>query len=147
MNRRKLIRKVAVGGMTLVVIPSVLVSCEKETETDNGTGNNTGGGGIGSALTVDLTLPANAALNNTGGFIVVSNVIVINKGGGNFTALSALCTHAGCTVSYSAAANNLPCGCHGSLFDIGGSVLNGPATLPLAVYPVSKSGNILTITR
>ncbi|MBM3421584.1 MAG: Rieske (2Fe-2S) protein [Bacteroidetes bacterium] len=138
MNRREVIRKVAMGGTTLVVLPAMLASCEKEPD---------GPGGGGNDLTIDLGLPANAALNNTGGFIVTNNIIVINTGSGNYTALSAVCTHAGCTVSYSAAANNLPCACHGSLFAIGGAVINGPATSPLAVYPVSKSGSILTITR
>ena len=145
MNRRELIRKVALGGTTLVVLPSVLASCEKEPDpVDNNTGGN---GSSGSGLQVDLTLPAYSALNNNGGYVVVSGVIVINTGGGNYTALSALCTHAGCTVSYNAASNNLPCACHGSLFTIGGAVVTGPATQPLAVYPVTKSGNILTIQK
>jgi len=146
MNRREIIRKFIVGGTTLVVLPTFLASCEKDPEAggDNNTG---GGGGSGSTLQLDLTLPAYAALNNTGGFVVVSNAIVINTGGGNYTALSAICTHSGCPVSYNAASNNLPCGCHGSLFTIAGAVVNGPATSPLAVYTVSKSGNILTIQR
>ena len=145
MNRREVIRKVALGGTTLVVLPSVLASCEKEPDPVNNTGGNGSTGG--TSLQVDLTLPAYSALSNDGGYVVVSGVIVINTGGGNFTALSALCTHAGCTVSYSAASNNLPCACHGSLFTIGGAVVNGPATQPLAVYPVTRSGNVLTIQR
>jgi len=140
MKRRELLRKVVVGGTTLLVIPAVLQACKKDTDTADETGG-------GSKLTVDLSNPDNAALNKAGGYIIVSNVIVINKGNDNYTAMSSICTHAGCTVSYSAAANNLPCPCHGSLFDIGGAVLKGPATKPLTVYPVSKSGNILTITR
>lgn len=144
MNRREVIRKFAIGGTTLVVLPSVLASCEKDPEP--GDNNNAGGGG-GSALTIDLALPANAALANTGGYVVASNVIVINTGGGNYTALSAVCTHSGCIVSYNSTANNLPCACHGSLFTIGGAVVNGPATSPLAAYPVTKTGNTLSIQR
>ena len=145
MNRREVIRKFALGGTTLVVLPSVLASCEKDPDpADN---NNTGGSGSGTALQIDLALPAYAALSNTGGYVVASNVIVINTGGGNYTALSALCTHSGCQVSYNAASNNLPCACHGSLFTIAGAVVNGPAATPLTVYPVSKSGNILSIQR
>lgn len=145
MNRREVIRTFALGGTTLVILPSVLASCEKDTEpADN---NNPGGGSGTGSLQIDLALPAYAALANTGGYTVVSNVIVINTGGGNYTALSSLCTHSGCTVSYNASANNLPCPCHGSLFTIGGAVVTGPAASPLAVFPVTKSGNILSIQR
>ncbi|MBE0676498.1 MAG: Rieske (2Fe-2S) protein [Bacteroidales bacterium] len=84
---------------------------------------------------------------NSGGFVTVSNIIVINTGSGNYTALSSVCTHEGCAVTYNSSANNLPCPCHGSVFAIGGSVLNGPATQPLKVYPVTKTGNTLSIQR
>lgn len=145
MNRRELIRKVALGGTTLVVLPSVLASCEKEPDPGD---NNTGGNGSsGSGLQVDLTLPAYSALNSDGGFVVVSGVIVINTGGGNYTALSSVCTHAGATVAYNPSTNNIFCSSHGSVFAIGGSVITGPATQSLAVYPVTRSGNILTIQR
>lgn len=144
MNRREIIRKFLLGGTTLVVLPSVLASCEKE--PGPGGNNNTGGSG-NTPLQIDLTQSAYAALNNSGGSVIVSNVIVINTGGGNFTALSSVCTHAGATVTYNAAANNIFCSQHGSVFAIGGSVVTGPATSALAVYPVTKTGDILTIQR
>jgi cytochrome b6-f complex iron-sulfur subunit len=60
-------------------------------------------------------------------------------------ALSSICTHQGCTIGYSPSANNFPCPCHGSVFSTSGSVLNGPAPTAVKSYPVSQTGNILTI--
>ena len=43
------------------------------------------------------------------------------------------------------ASNTLPCPCHGSVFNIDGSVMNGPASTPLRVYPASLDANKLVI--
>ncbi len=51
-------------------------------------------------------------------------------------ALSSRCTHLGCTVRYEPATRRFPCPCHGSVFDLEGQVLHGPAERPLERYPV-----------
>jgi len=73
-----------------------------------------------------------------------------------FVALSAVCTHLGCTVSYADAGTMTACGtvpgagfwcsCHCSQFAIDGSVLVGPASMPLPKYALSFDGATLTIT-
>ncbi len=54
-------------------------------------------------------------------------------------AISAICTHLGCTVNK--AGENYECPCHGSKFNGGGYVLKGPATAPLDRVELSLSGD------
>lgn len=51
---------------------------------------------------------------------------------GNVHACSAVCTHLGCLVKFNTAERTWDCPCHGSRFSIDGTVLDGPATRPLA---------------
>lgn len=73
--------------------------------------------------------------------------ILINRGeGSNFYALDAECQHAGCVVPiFDEATGGSFCPCHGSGYDIDGSVLQGPTTRPLQSYPVTFDG-VKTLT-
>jgi cytochrome b6-f complex iron-sulfur subunit len=137
MQRRNFIGNLAKGAGTLIVLPPLITACEKDpVDPDSNNGDN--------LLVLDLTDAQNSALLTAGGFVLRNNVIVINNEG-NYIALSSVCTHSGCEVTYNANNNNLPCPCHGSLFNISGSVLNGPADAPLATYPVTENGDVLEI--
>lgn len=136
MQRRNFIGNLARGAGTLIVLPLAITSCEQDPVNDPN--------GNGDLLVVDLTDAQNSSLLSEGGFIIRNNVIIINSGG-NYTALSSVCTHSACQVTYNASNNNLPCPCHGSLFSISGSVLNGPADAPLETYPVTENGDVLEI--
>jgi len=50
---------------------------------------------------------------------------------GTLHAVSLRCTHMGCLVRFNAAERSWDCPCHGSRFDVDGSVLEGPAVAPL----------------
>lgn len=65
------------------------------------------------------------------------------------TAYSAVCTHYGCPVTKTDAAQNaLVCNCHGSAFDASrrGVVTTGPATRRLPLLPLAMDGTTLVIT-
>ncbi len=51
---------------------------------------------------------------------------VYKDAGGKVTALSPVCTHAGCIVNFNAAEKSWDCPCHGGRFDTSGKVLCGP---------------------
>jgi cytochrome b6-f complex iron-sulfur subunit len=56
-------------------------------------------------------------------------------------ALSARCTHLGCTVHFDPVSAQFRCPCHGSRFDRSGRRVAGPATKDLARAPVAKKEN------
>jgi cytochrome b6-f complex iron-sulfur subunit len=144
MNRREVIQKFLVGSTVLVLVPSVLKSCTKDT-TMNPANNNGNNPPAGSNIILDLSLVENSILNRSGSSKIVQGILIINTGS-KIVALSSICTHQGCTVGYNATAGDIECPCHGSVFSTSGSVINGPALSPLNSYPVSISGTVLTIT-
>jgi Rieske Fe-S protein len=67
-------------------------------------------------------------------------VVVTQPTAGSFKAFTAVCTHQGCTVG-SVSGGAIHCPCHGSAFSIkDGSVVNGPATQPLAAVSIKVEG-------
>jgi cytochrome b6-f complex iron-sulfur subunit len=71
-------------------------------------------------------------------------IFVLAQEGGEFLALSPLCTHLGCVVELQG--TRIVCPCHGSTFDRAGAVLQGPASDPLERYPLTVSSDgVITI--
>ena len=98
-------------------------------------------------LALNLSDPANSALNSNGGYIYTSNgVIVARTNTGAYIAVSEYCTHQGSAVVYQASSNNFYCPSHGSVFAAGGSVSSGPATTALKQYATSLVSNVLHVS-
>ena len=72
-------------------------------------------------------------------------LVIINRRGSGFIALSRVCTHLGCLVGYDSFNNKLVCPCHAGEFDLEGNVLTGPATKSLQRYPLKISSKQITI--
>lgn len=69
---------------------------------------------------------------------------VCRDAGGLF-AMSAVCTHLGCLAQYPGSGMVLTCPCHGSQFDLTGTVLKGPAAVALVHYQIciSTQGKVI----
>ena len=72
-------------------------------------------------------------------------LVIINRRGSGFIALSRVCTHLGCLVGYDSFNSKLVCPCHAGEFDLEGNVLTGPATKSLQRYPLKISSKQITI--
>ena len=64
---------------------------------------------------------------------------------GGFLALSRTCTHLGCSVPWVEKEMKFACPCHGSAFDITGSVINAPAPRALDIYPITIENQIIKV--
>jgi Rieske Fe-S protein len=75
-----------------------------------------------------------------GDILTAKQMVITQPTAGTFKAFTAVCTHQGCIVN-AISAGTIDCPCHGSRFSIkDGSVVNGPATQPLAAIPIKVEG-------
>ncbi|HEY3389971.1 MAG TPA: Rieske (2Fe-2S) protein [Prolixibacteraceae bacterium] len=133
MNRNKFLSVLGVSAGTVIFAP-FLQSC---TYANSGLAPVSAGS---IDFTLDLTLPAFAALNADGGSLVKNGVIVVRTAPDVYVALSSACTHEGATIGFNVAANRFICPLHGANFSTAGSVLMGPALRPLIKYNTTLSG-------
>ena len=73
--------------------------------------------------------------------------IIINRGANDdFYVLDSRCRHFFCVVRpYAASEPGMRCACHGSLYDLNGDVLEGPAREALDSYEFTHEGDVITI--
>ena len=64
--------------------------------------------------------------------------VIVIQAGDKLDALSAKCTHEGCTVTYQPGQSVIWCPCHDGRFDLSGRVLSGPPPKPLPTYAVQR---------
>jgi Rieske Fe-S protein len=104
----------------------------------------------GANLCVLLNDPANALLLNVEGSRVISlpneKLLIVRSAVDDFVVLSAVCTHAGCTVRYDAPTDQAVCPCHGSRFTLSGTVAMGPAARSLERYTATYDAAMQTVT-
>jgi Rieske Fe-S protein len=92
------------------------------------------------------------ALSNPGGSWVGQpqglgdTLVVIRVTQTMVVALSAVCTHLQCIVAYVMANSDLECPCHGSKYNLSGTVTMGPAVLPLKQYTATLNAQNITVT-
>jgi cytochrome b6-f complex iron-sulfur subunit len=144
MERKEFLSLIGLGSASALTAVC-MGSCSKSTESTTTPGQPTTPTNVN--ITLDLTLPANAALANPGGYIYTGAIIVAKTIAGNFIAVSKVCTHQGATIQYEGTNKRFYCPNHGATFSDTGAFIAGPDSLAgLKQYKTTLSGNTLTIT-
>lgn len=131
----------AVAGLAGVVGIGVLLGSVKLPSPTSGTKTTTTGQVAGSVANVnDLKAGTPVYFEYPTGY---PNALIKNSDG-SLTAVSILCTHVCCECSFDSTSSSFFCPCHGSLFDISGKVVRGPAStdLPTIQLRVDSTGNV-----
>ena len=78
----------------------------------------------------------------------VSPALLIHHADDSWIAMSAVCTHMGCTVAYNPSKERIVCECHGGEYDPKtGDNISGPPPRPLSKYNVKIEEGNVTVTR
>jgi len=141
MDRKEFFSKALIGGSLLFLSPAFLNSCSKSGDPEPAPPVDNSG-----TVTIDLTSADFNALKTVGGYAYSGNIIIIRSTVSVYLALASVCTHQGCTVTYSSSETKVECPCHGSMFTTTGAVLQGPATSSLKSYSVKVEGTNLKIS-
>ena len=104
-----------------------------------------------SGSTVTVSVDSSSPLSKTGTAALVNysggSLLVDHPSGNTFNALSSTCTHQACQITgFDTGSGHFICPCHGSMFDVNGNVVQGPAGRPLPKYSSQLNGTQLTIT-
>jgi Rieske Fe-S protein len=142
--RRSMLKGLAVAG---VAFP-FLAAC--------GSGSDSGGDPSGGDPSQDSSGDSSSDSSGDGSEIITpvsdvkvgggvilpdKGIVVTQPSKGTFEGFSSTCTHQGCTVA-SISGGKITCPCHGSQYSIkDGSVVRGPAPLPLPKKPVKVEGS------
>jgi Rieske Fe-S protein len=99
----------------------------------------------GSSVRVNTS---GTALNDVGGAALVESTagvfLVSRNSASAFTAIDAVCSHESCTIT-GADGTTYVCQCHGSRYDRGGRVLQGPARASLRQFTTTFNEGVVTI--
>lgn len=135
-GRRKFLKQLGLffGGLTIVGTASSLVeSCSSASNPVGLQAGNTA-----ASITISV-----ASLTANGQALVTTDVgpdgapiIVYRQTPTVYQAHSMVCTHAGCPLD-PPSGSTMFCQCHGSMFNLTGGVVQGPAQSPLRAYPTT----------
>jgi len=73
------------------------------------------------------------------------SIWAVRQPDGTVTVFSPLCTHLGCGYHWDSGDLTFKCPCHGSIFDLNGKVVAGPAPRPLDRLPVKMENGRLFV--
>ncbi len=134
MERKEFIAQLGLGA-AFVLTAGCFGSCKK---------SDTTAADVPVDFTLDLTLPANAALANNGGYLVSNGVVVAKNNTGTYVAATQTCSHEG-LKQITLSNNEWACSAHGARFNLSGTGLNSNGSKGLKIYNTSVTGNILRV--
>jgi len=140
-------QKVLIGA-GLGLAASVLTACTtygKKPEASGDTASTTKAPpATGGTAPEQINAIAKTSDVPVGSGVIVGEVVVTQAAAGDFKGFSSTCTHAGCAVN-EVVDGTINCPCHGSKFNLDGSVAQGPATKPLEPKAVAVEGDSIVL--
>jgi Rieske Fe-S protein len=143
-SRQKVLLGAGLGLVTVVVAACSTYGKKPEALTESSTTTAAGPATSGGPATPAATVIAKTADVPVGSGVIVDKVVVTQPTAGVFKGFSSTCTHKGCTVD-KIADGTIDCPCHGSKFNLDGSVANGPAQKPLEAKTVTVQGDSIVL--
>ncbi|HEX2176715.1 MAG TPA: Rieske (2Fe-2S) protein [Nocardioidaceae bacterium] len=147
LDRRTMLRGVAVTG-ALGASASLLSACGGDSggeETGSASASDSGSGSGSGSQAASKELASTSEVPVGGGMVFKEQKVVVTQPTkGDFQAFSATCTHQGCTVG-DVTGGTINCPCHGSKFNLDGTVANGPAAKPLPKENIRVQGNNIVL--
>lgn len=73
--------------------------------------------------------------------------LLVRGADGEYHAMSAVCTHLGCTVQYREDLKRIWCACHNGMYDLNGRNVSGPPPRPLDLFEVQVRSDEIFVRR
>jgi cytochrome b6-f complex iron-sulfur subunit len=73
--------------------------------------------------------------------------LLVQTASSEYRAMSATCTHLGCTVQYRPDLREIWCACHNGMYDLNGRNISGPPPRPLEAFEVQVRGDEIFVRR
>lgn len=154
LERLRVGRRTVFLGTGVGLIGAIVAACstaknESATSSSQPTASSATEGSTPAATSTPTPSTAPKVIASTasvplGSGVIIGDIVLTQPAKGVFHGLSAICTHQGCTVN-KVADGTIDCPCHGSKFNLDGSVANGPAKTPLPAKPISVQGDSIVL--
>ncbi|MFF0607802.1 ubiquinol-cytochrome c reductase iron-sulfur subunit [Nocardia tengchongensis] len=135
LDRRTALATTAVAATALVV-----VGCGSTSDKPASAAPRAEPGGADPMPAKKLDTLANTSDVPVGGGVITGGTVITQPSAGSFLGFSATCTHLGCQVN-SVSGGLIRCPCHGSTFNLDGSVAGGPAPRALDSRAIRVDGD------